>query len=47
MSPHESSITFDSNKDGNYEAYVMGLDALKQTRVTNTPPQERNAAWQW
>jgi Tol biopolymer transport system component len=35
-----SKIVFVSNRDGNYEIYVMKVDGTGQTRLTNNPADE-------
>jgi Tol biopolymer transport system component len=44
-SPGGSQIAFSSDRDGNWEIYVMDADGANQTRVTNTPYNEWRAVW--
>ena len=37
FSPDGSKIAFSSDRDGNYEIYVMNADGSNQTRLTNNP----------
>ncbi len=38
--PPASSIVFSSNRDGNFEIYVMNADGSGQTRLTNNPASD-------
>jgi WD40 repeat protein len=38
-------IVFSSNRDGNYEIYVMDADGSNQTRLTNDPARDMQPAW--
>ncbi len=38
-------IAFFSNRDGNYEIYVMNADGSGQTRLTNNPAEDRYPVW--
>jgi len=38
-------IVFQSNRDGNYEIYVMNADGTNQTRLTNNAASDFNPAW--
>jgi len=38
-------IAFQSNRDGNYEIYVMNADASGMARLTNDPGQDGEPAW--
>lgn len=38
-------IAFSSNRDGNFEIYVMNPDGSAQTRLTNNPAADRLPAW--
>src|SRR5205085_3626152 len=40
FSPDGSKIAFRSNRDGNYEIYVMDADGSNQTRLTNNPAED-------
>ena len=44
-SPDGTKFAFYSNRDGNYEIYVMDADGSNQTRLTNTPADEIDPAW--
>ena len=33
----KSKIAFTSNRDGNYEVYIMNVDGSEQVRLTNNP----------
>jgi hypothetical protein len=35
-----------TNRDGNFEVYVMNADGSNQTNVTNNPADDRDADWQ-
>ena len=46
-SPDGTRIAFTSDRDGNYDVYVMGADGSGQTRVTTTADGESfSPAWQ-
>lgn len=38
-------IAFQSNRDGNFEIYVMNADGSNQTRLTNNSASDVYAAW--
>ncbi len=40
-----ATITFSSNRDGNYEIYVMNPDGTNQTRLTNNSAIDSNPSW--
>jgi hypothetical protein len=40
-----SRIAFSSNRDGNFEIYVMNADGSAQTRLTNNPAYGQAPAW--
>jgi Tol biopolymer transport system component len=40
-----NKIAFVSNRDGNYEIYIMNADGSGQTRLTNTPAEDRYPSW--
>ena len=40
-----SKIAFHSNRDGNWEIYVMNSDGTNQTRLTDNPAEDSNVAW--
>ena len=44
-SPDGSKIAFASDRDGNYEIYVMDVDGSNQTRLTNDSSSDREPAW--
>jgi len=39
-SPDGTRIAFITDRDGNDEVYVMGVDGSNPTRLTNTPQSE-------
>ena len=39
-SPDGSKIAFYSDRDGNYEVYVMDADGSDQTNLTNNPADD-------
>ncbi len=44
-SPDGTRIAFASNRDGNFEIYVMNADGSGQTRLTDDPAQDTHPAW--
>ncbi|MBA2714516.1 MAG: PD40 domain-containing protein [Rubrobacteraceae bacterium] len=44
-SPDGRRIAFVSDRDGNWEIYVMAPDDTKQRRLTNTPEDEGSPVW--
>lgn len=44
-SPDRSQIAFVSNRDGNFELYVMNADGDEVKRLTNTPENETAPRW--
>jgi TolB protein len=38
-------IAFATNRDGNYEIYVMNADGSDQRRLTNSPYEDRDPVW--
>ncbi len=44
-SPDGARIAFVSDRDGNYEIYVMNADGTNQTRLTNNPASDSGPAW--
>lgn len=45
VSGGQNRIAFASNRDGNYEIYVMNADGSSAARLTNTPNDDRSPAW--
>jgi Tol biopolymer transport system component len=45
ISPDGKRIAFISDRDGNYELYVVNLDGTELTRLTTTPYAEMHPAW--
>ena len=41
----QAQIAFSSNRDGNYEIYVMDADGKNQRRLTNNRHQDRHPSW--
>lgn len=44
-SPDGKRIAFVSDRDGNFEIYVMNADGTKQKRLTTNAAADRNPAW--
>lgn len=44
-SPDGTKIAFYSDRDGNYEIYVMNVDGTNQTRLTHTPVRDYLPRW--
>lgn len=44
-SPDDSKIAFTTNRDGNYEIYVMNRDGSDQTRITDHPASDYHPVW--
>jgi Tol biopolymer transport system component len=44
-SPDGTRITFDSDRDGNREIYVMNADGSGQTNLTNSPTRDAFPSW--
>jgi Tol biopolymer transport system component len=44
-SPDGQRLAFVSNRDGNYEIYVMNADGMGQTRLTTNAVHDGNPAW--
>jgi Tol biopolymer transport system component len=44
-SSNGSQLAFASNRDGDYEIYVMNTDGSGQSQLTNNDVQDRWAAW--
>jgi len=45
FSPDGKKIAFASNRDGNWEIYVMNADGTGQTRLTNSPGADYYPCW--
>jgi RNA polymerase sigma factor (sigma-70 family) len=43
--PEKAQIAFSSDRDGNYEIYVMDVDGKNQRRLTNHPANEMHPVW--
>jgi TolB protein len=44
-SPDGSRIAFHSDREGNFEVYVMNADGSGQTRLTDSPGADSAPAW--
>ena len=44
-SPDGSRIAFASDRDGNWEIYVMNADGSGQTRLTDNPAWDFSPSW--
>jgi TolB protein len=44
-SPGGNKIAFNSDRDGNWEIYVMDADGSNQTRLTDDPARDENPSW--
>ena len=44
-SPDGTQIAFESNRDGDYEIYVMAADGSQPTRLTRNSARDRSPAW--
>jgi Tol biopolymer transport system component len=44
-SPDAGRLAFDTNRDGNYEIYVMNADGSGATNLTNSPGDDISPAW--
>jgi len=44
-SPDGTHLLFESNRDGNWEIYLVGAEGGEQTRVTNNSKGDNNPAW--
>jgi TolB protein len=45
-SPDGAQLVFQSNRDGNWEIYVMHADGSEQTNITNSSAQDISPVWQ-
>jgi Tol biopolymer transport system component len=45
LAPDRTQVAFSSNRNGNYDIYVMDADGQRLRRVTSTPAQEGEPAW--
>jgi TolB protein len=45
MSPDGKQLALISNRDGNYDLYVVSLDGTEPVRLTSTPYAEMNPSW--
>jgi Tol biopolymer transport system component len=45
ISPDGTQVAFISNRDGNFELYVVNVDGTDLTRLTTTPYAEMHPAW--
>ena len=41
----QGQIAFSSNRDGNYEIYVMDADGKNQRRITNSRHDDMHPSW--
>jgi len=41
----KGKIAFMSDRDGNYEIYIMNIDGSEQIRLTNNPANDRNPSF--
>ena len=44
-SPDGKKITFVTDRDGNYEIYVMDADGSNQKNLTNNPAEDTEPEW--
>ena len=44
-SPDGSLIAFQSDRDGNWEIYVVGVDGGNVTRLTDNPASDESPCW--
>ena len=47
MVPGRTEHAFTTNRDGNYEIYVMNADGSGQTRLTTNAAEDTTSDWQW
>ena len=45
ISPDGTQILFESDRDGNWEVYVMGADGSNPTNLSNDAGQDLGAVW--
>ncbi|MCH7783488.1 PD40 domain-containing protein, partial [candidate division KSB1 bacterium] len=45
ISPNGSTIAFDSNRNGNFDIYIMNIDGTDQIRLTDNPANDVSASW--
>jgi Tol biopolymer transport system component len=45
LAPDRTQVAFSSNRNGNFDIYVMDADGQRLRRVTATPAQEGEPAW--
>ena len=45
QAPKQAQISFHSNRDGNYEIYVMDADGKNQRNLTNHPAYDEAPNW--
>jgi dipeptidyl aminopeptidase/acylaminoacyl peptidase len=45
LAPDRTQVAFSSNRNGNYDVYVMDVDGQRLRRVASTPAQEGEPAW--
>ena len=45
VSPDGSKVAFISDRDGNYELYIMDIDGNNQTRLTHNSVAEKSPSW--
>lgn len=44
-SPDGKMVVFNSNRDGNWEIYIMNADGSEQTNLTNNPADDGFPSW--
>ena len=45
FSPDGKTIVFESNRDGNWEIYIMDSNGDNQKKLTNNPADDRMPSW--
>ena len=45
QAPQKAQIAFSSDRDGNWEIYVMDTDGKNQRRLTNNPALDAYPSW--